>query len=106
MSEWKDLLMRDHETTEKVFDAGEAAFAAGNPDRKMVEELLRYFVEYVDGCHNKKEENHLFPLIEERGVPQCRPRERRSPSEITSAQWSHPRLRSPAPQLCRGSARW
>jgi DUF438 domain-containing protein len=69
MAEWRDLLMRDHETTEKVFDAGEKAFAAGNPDPRMVEELLRYFVEYVDGCHNKKEENHLFPLLEERGVP-------------------------------------
>jgi DUF438 domain-containing protein len=69
MSEWKDLLMRDHETTEKVFDAGEKAFAAGNPDPTMVSELLRYFVEYVDGCHNKKEENHLFPLLEERGIP-------------------------------------
>jgi len=69
MSEWKELLMRDHETTEKVFDAGEKAFAAGAPDPQMIRELLRYFVEYVDGCHNKKEENHLFPLIEERGVP-------------------------------------
>ena len=69
MSEWKDLLMRDHETTEKVFDAAEKAFAAGHPDPDMVGELLRYFVEYVDGCHNKKEENHLFPLLEERGIP-------------------------------------
>jgi len=69
MSEWKELLMRDHETTEKVFEAGERAFANGRPDPAMVRELLRYFVEYVDGCHNKKEENHLFPLIEERGVP-------------------------------------
>jgi hypothetical protein len=69
MPEWKDLLMHDHETTEKVFDAGEKAFATGEPDRTMVKELLRYFVEYVDGCHNKKEENHLFPLLEERGIP-------------------------------------
>ncbi len=69
MPEWKELLMRDHETTEKVFDAGEMAFAAGEPDPAMVKELIRYFVEYVDGCHNKKEENHLFPLLEERGIP-------------------------------------
>ena len=69
MPEWKELLMRDHETTEKVFDAGEKALAAGEPDPAMVKELIRYFVEYVDGCHNKKEENHLFPLLEERGIP-------------------------------------
>ncbi len=69
MPEWKDLLMRDHETTEKVFDAGEKAFAAGSPDPRMVEKLLRYFVEYIDGCHNKKEEDHLFPMLEARGIP-------------------------------------
>ncbi len=69
MSDWKELLMTDHETTEKVFEAGERAFAAGAPDGAMVRELVRYFVEYVDGCHNKKEENHLFPLVEERGIP-------------------------------------
>jgi hypothetical protein len=32
-------------------------------------DAARYFREYVDGCHNKKEENHLFPLIEQRGIP-------------------------------------
>lgn len=71
MSEnWSDLLMRDHETIEKVFEAGEKAFAApGDPDRRLVGQLLEYFTEYVDGCHNKKEEEHLFPLIERRGVP-------------------------------------
>jgi len=62
--------MRDHETTEKVFEAGEKAFSApGSPDRRVVSQLLEYFTEYVDGCHNRKEEDHLFPLIERRGVP-------------------------------------
>jgi DUF438 domain-containing protein len=71
MSEtWSDLLMRDHETTEKVFEAGAKAFSGpGGPDRRIVSQLLAYFTEYVDGCHNKKEEGHLFPLIERRGVP-------------------------------------
>jgi DUF438 domain-containing protein len=68
--EWTKLLMRDHETTEKVFEAGQRALARPEgPEKEMVTELLRYFAEYVDGCHNLKEENHLFPLIESRGVP-------------------------------------
>jgi DUF438 domain-containing protein len=68
--DWSDLLLRDHETSEKVFEAGAKAFAAsGGPDRRVVSQLLAYFTEYVDGCHNKKEENHLFPLIEQRGIP-------------------------------------
>jgi DUF438 domain-containing protein len=62
--------MRDHETTEKVFEAGERVLATPDgPEPKMVAKLLEYFVGYVDGCHNKKEEGHLFPLIERRGIP-------------------------------------
>lgn len=71
MSEhWAELLIKDHETTEKVFDVMSTAFATpGGPSPKMVGELITYLVEYVDGCHNKKEENHLFPLAEQRGIP-------------------------------------
>ncbi len=67
---WADLLIRDHETTEKVFDACVKAFdAPEGPDRGLVGKMLRYFTEYVDGCHNKKEEQHLFPLVEKLGIP-------------------------------------
>ena len=31
--------------------------------------MLEYCTAYVDSCHNKKEEHHLFPLIERRGIP-------------------------------------
>lgn len=66
---WTELLMRDHEITEKVFEAGERILEAPTPDRQHVEKLLDYFVNYVEACHNRKEEDHLFPLIERRGVP-------------------------------------
>lgn len=67
---WHELLMRDHETTEKVFDAVTTAFeAAEGPAADLVARLIDYFTVYVDGCHNKKEEDHLFPLIERRGIP-------------------------------------
>ena len=71
MSEqWSDLLMTDHQTTEQVFEAVERALAGpGNPATGLLQDAGRYFREYVDGCHNKKEENHLFPLIEQRGIP-------------------------------------
>jgi DUF438 domain-containing protein len=71
MSEnWSDLLMNDHQTTEKVFEAVERALAGpGNPPPGLLRDAAQYLQEYVDGCHNKKEENHLFPLIEQRGVP-------------------------------------
>jgi uncharacterized protein len=67
---WSELLMTDHETTEKVFEAVERALAApGGPSPALLKDALEYFTGYVDACHNKKEENHLFPLIERRGVP-------------------------------------
>jgi len=71
MSEtWTDLLKRDHETTERVLDAIARAFEApGGPPRSVVADAVEYFARYVDQCHNKKEENHLFPLIERLGVP-------------------------------------
>jgi uncharacterized protein len=71
MSEqWFDLLMNDHQTTEKVFDAVERALAGPEaPPPGLLRDATRYLQEYVDLCHNKKEENHLFPLVEQRGIP-------------------------------------
>ncbi len=67
---WKEILMTDHETTEKVFAAADLAFGQpGGPDRSLVARVLTYLTEYVDGCHNRKEEEQLFPLVEQRGIP-------------------------------------
>ncbi len=68
--EWADQLMEDHERSEQVFDAVRTMLEREEgPEPAFVEKMLSYFAGYVDSCHNKKEENHLFPLIEERGVP-------------------------------------
>jgi DUF438 domain-containing protein len=67
---WSELLMDDHQTTERVFEA--IANALGTPEgpsARMVEAFLKYAVEYADACHNKKEEDHLFPMLEQRGIP-------------------------------------
>jgi uncharacterized protein len=67
---WSDLLMNDHQTTEKVLDAVEGVLAAaGGPRAAVVRDAMEYFQRYADACHNKKEEDHLFPLIERRGIP-------------------------------------
>ena len=69
-SPWTELLIDDHQATEKVFEAVSRACARpGGPSGEMVGELVEYLTVYVDHCHNKKEENHLFPLIERRGIP-------------------------------------
>jgi uncharacterized protein len=67
--EWNKLLLRDHEITEKALEAGSRALAGPQPDRALVAKLVTYLSEYVERVHNKKEEDHLFPLLEKRGVP-------------------------------------
>jgi len=67
---WDELLKRDHEVIERVFAAMEAAFdRAGGPTPELVALLVDFLGNYVDCCHNQKEEQHLFPLLEARGVP-------------------------------------
>jgi hypothetical protein len=62
--------MTDHETTEKVFAAAEKAFAQpGGPAAALVGRIRDYCAGYVDSCHNRKEEEHLFPTIERCGIP-------------------------------------
>jgi PAS domain S-box-containing protein len=67
---WNELLMQDHEITEKVFAAMDNAFASKDgPPPALVAKMHEYLRGYLDRCHNMKEEQHLFPLIEKRGVP-------------------------------------
>jgi len=67
---WDELLKRDHEVIERVFAAMETAFdRAGGPTPELVALLVDFLGNYVDRCHNQKEEQHLFPLLEARGVP-------------------------------------
>jgi DUF438 domain-containing protein len=67
---WQDLLKLDHETTEKVFAAMEKPFTSpAGPPPALVAKFFDYVSNYVDRCHNQKEEQHLFPLVEQRGIP-------------------------------------
>jgi DUF438 domain-containing protein len=67
---WTEILMKDHEMTERVFAAAEKAFAEpADPTQALVANLREYLVTYVDRCHNQKEERALFPRLAQRGVP-------------------------------------
>lgn len=67
---WRELLMADHEITERVFAAAEKAFAAPQgPSPGLVSNLREYLVGYVDRCHNQKEERTVFPFLVRAGVP-------------------------------------
>jgi len=66
---WPELLMADHEQTEKVIDALEKIWSAGAPDPGLVKKAIRYFSEFADACHNQKEEQALFPRLSAAGIP-------------------------------------
>jgi DUF438 domain-containing protein len=67
---WFELLMDDHETAERVIAAMEKAFGqAAGPDPATIAAGVEFFAGYVEPCHNQKEEQHLFPLIESLGIP-------------------------------------
>ena len=65
---WSELLMADHEQTEQVIAALEKAWTRGAPDPRQVAAALRYFREFADACHNRKEEEHLFPRLAAAGM--------------------------------------
>lgn len=70
MEHWSTLLMEDHQVTEKVFATLDKAFAGGAaPDPALIRDAIAFVVEYVDGCHNRKEEDHLFARLEALGMP-------------------------------------
>lgn len=67
---WFDLLMDDHSMTERVLAAVERVLKGSDaPPADVVRGMVDYFVEYADGTHNRKEEEHLFPLLQRRGMP-------------------------------------
>ena len=46
---WHELLVEDHETTEKLFDAVAKACASPNgPTRTFIADAVTYLTEYVD----------------------------------------------------------
>jgi uncharacterized protein len=68
--QWNELLMDDHQAAEKVIAAVERGFAnSDGPEPALVAAAVDFFTAYLEGCHHQKEEQHLFPLLEARGLP-------------------------------------
>lgn len=66
---WHELLTEDHQITEQLFAVVSKSCTAPNgPTRTLIADVIIYLNEYVDACHNRKEEVCLFPLLEQRGI--------------------------------------
>jgi hemerythrin-like domain-containing protein len=67
------ILMNEHRVIEQVLNCLETlaaqADAEGTMDLRSTREILDFLQHFADQCHHGKEEDHLFPLLEARGLP-------------------------------------
>ncbi|MGB9846183.1 MAG: PAS domain-containing protein [Desulfotomaculales bacterium] len=69
---WDRILDHEHRLIEKVLEIlqKEAEKLKDNRgDPEVIAAALDFFSGFADGCHHRKEERVLFPLLEERGIP-------------------------------------
>jgi hemerythrin-like domain-containing protein len=71
MSDPIQVLMDEHRVIEKVLDALERAADLEVPSG-FYDRALEFCSAFADACHHAKEEDRLFPLLEERGIPRER----------------------------------
>ena len=68
-----ETLKHEHEIVLLILDAAEREAASirttGTAHVAEVEEMVDFFKNFVDRCHHGKEERHLFPTMESRGLP-------------------------------------
>ncbi|MDH3611357.1 MAG: hemerythrin domain-containing protein [Nitrosopumilus sp.] len=66
-------LRRDHDLIEKVIKAMEATIQLLNDGKQIPESILNQVIDFsknfTDVCHHSKEENVLFPALEQAGMP-------------------------------------
>lgn len=69
-----EILGQEHRAIEARLAELETEIQAAAPGRPFpadfFESALDFFRNFADGCHHAKEENFLFPLMKERGVPE------------------------------------
>ena len=70
MSDPIEILMSEHRIIAKALTALERAAHRDLPF-SFYERAAKFLVDYADGCHHAKEEDRLFPMLEERGIPRA-----------------------------------
>ncbi len=67
------MLVDEHEVIVSVLDALEAVAERSTTGddfpQTFYEQAFDFFPTFADKCHHAKEEDHLFPLLEARGIP-------------------------------------
>ena len=67
------ILRQEHQVILRVLDVLEnlldTGHTEGEPSHEALAQCLEFFHLFADVCHHGKEEDHLFPVLEARGVP-------------------------------------
>jgi PAS domain S-box-containing protein len=76
---WDEILMGEHRVIERVVtvlvsEAGKLSIGGekSKDSQDRVTGCIDFLETFMDRCHNMKEEKHLFPLLEQRGIPRER----------------------------------
>jgi hemerythrin-like domain-containing protein len=68
-----DILRREHDAILRMLDATDEVIrrldAGGTVEPGMLNGLLEFFRLFADQCHHGKEEDLLFPKLEQKGMP-------------------------------------
>lgn len=68
-----EILSSEHRVIEIMLQClarmTEQAETSGRLEKEPAEQALEFIANFADGCHHGKEEQHLFPAMEEKGVP-------------------------------------
>ncbi len=67
------VLMQEHRCIERMLNVLEAIALRFQQNEEVdytdLEHLLDFFTVFADQCHHHKEEDHLFPTLEQAGIP-------------------------------------
>lgn len=64
-----EVLMQEHRVIERVLGVTEKLVGAGNASTELWGKAVDFIRNFADKCHHLKEEELLFPAMEEKGVP-------------------------------------
>lgn len=73
---WDEFLVHEHEMIERALDVLKRelnVMPAKVPDLFAMQRAVDFLLQFGDRIHNKKEEEVLFPLMAERGIPEDGP---------------------------------
>jgi hemerythrin-like domain-containing protein len=68
-----EILTGEHRVIEMVLSClekmAQEAETTGKVDKSSAEQAIDFIRNFADGCHHGKEETHLFPAMESKGIP-------------------------------------